>query len=122
MGSTPAATLGNRNLSISRLCHLILRIALPRPRRRRPAERTRAQPGWLTKKPFGRDINGQRRESFNRIVRACAQENQSSESTTTWAKGDGPEQFCVLCAFANTIFEPIWNRQFHSQRADHRRF
>jgi len=56
--------------------------------------------------------------SLNTIAaRATSRRTRSSGSTTTLGKET--VQNMNALRFANGIFEPIWNRQFHRPRADH---
>jgi len=64
----------------------------------------------VIEKPFGRDYGSA--EKLNRIVRACAQENQVFR--IDHYLGKETVQNILVLRFANTIFEPIWNRNFIS--------
>jgi len=64
----------------------------------------------VIEKPFGRDYGSA--EQLNRIVQACAQENQVFR--IDHYLGKETVQNILVLRFANTIFEPIWNRNFIS--------
>lgn len=62
----------------------------------------------VIEKPFGRDYGSA--EQLNRIVQACAQENQVFR--IDHYLGKETVQNILVLRFANAIFEPIWNRNY----------
>ncbi|MCP9884601.1 glucose-6-phosphate dehydrogenase [Synechococcus sp. ATX 2A4] len=64
----------------------------------------------VIEKPFGRDYGSA--EKLNRIVQTCAKENQVFR--IDHYLGKETVQNILVLRFANTIFEPIWNRNFIS--------
>jgi len=68
------------------------------------AERSRV----VIEKPFGRDYGSA--QSLNRVVQACAKESQVFR--IDHYLGKETVQNILVLRFANTIFEPIWNRNY----------
>ena len=76
-------------------------------------------PAWLdetqgtrrivVEKPFGTDLASARRIQSANCTR-CSPRTRSTASITTWEK----RRFrtCLVLRFANTIFEPVWNRNY----------
>ncbi len=64
----------------------------------------------VIEKPFGRDYSSAL--SLNRIVQSCAQESQIFR--IDHYLGKETVQNILVLRFANTIFEPIWNRNYIS--------
>jgi glucose-6-phosphate 1-dehydrogenase len=68
------------------------------------AERSRV----VIEKPFGRDYASA--QSLNKIVQACAKESQVFR--IDHYLGKETVQNILVLRFANTIFEPLWNRNY----------
>jgi glucose-6-phosphate 1-dehydrogenase len=68
------------------------------------AERSRV----VIEKPFGRDYGSA--QSLNKIVQTCAKESQVFR--IDHYLGKETVQNILVLRFANTIFEPIWNRNY----------
>ena len=68
------------------------------------AERSRV----VIEKPFGRDYGSA--QALNRVVQACAKESQVFR--IDHYLGKETVQNILVLRFANTIFEPIWNRNY----------
>tara|TARA_Y100001970_G_C14259029_1_gene877971 strand:- start:14185 stop:15708 length:1524 start_codon:yes stop_codon:yes gene_type:complete len=64
----------------------------------------------VIEKPFGRDFASA--QSLNRLVQSCAQEKQIFR--IDHYLGKETVQNILVLRFANTIFEPIWNRNYIS--------
>ncbi len=64
----------------------------------------------VIEKPFGRDFSSARK--LNRIVQSCADESQIYR--IDHYLGKETVQNILVLRFANTIFEPIWNRNYIS--------
>ena len=64
----------------------------------------------VIEKPFGRDYASA--QSLNQIVQSCGQENQIFR--IDHYLGKETVQNILVLRFANTIFEPIWNRNYIS--------
>ena len=64
----------------------------------------------VIEKPFGRDYGSA--QGLNRVVQACGQENQIFR--IDHYLGKETVQNIMVLRFANTIFEPIWNRNYIS--------
>ena len=64
----------------------------------------------VIEKPFGRDYGSA--QELNRVVQTCAQENQIFR--IDHYLGKETVQNILVMRFANTIFEPIWNRNYIS--------
>ena len=64
----------------------------------------------VIEKPFGRDFNSA--QSLNSLVQSCAQESQIFR--IDHYLGKETVQNILVLRFANTIFEPIWNRNYIS--------
>ncbi len=64
----------------------------------------------VIEKPFGRDYSSARK--LNRIVQSCADESQIYR--IDHYLGKETVQNILVLRFANTIFEPIWNRNYIS--------
>ncbi len=64
----------------------------------------------VIEKPFGRDYTSA--QSLNRLVQSCGQENQIFR--IDHYLGKETVQNILVLRFANTIFEPIWNRNYIS--------
>jgi glucose-6-phosphate 1-dehydrogenase len=64
----------------------------------------------VIEKPFGRDFASA--QDLNRIVNSCAKENQIFR--IDHYLGKETVQNILVLRFANTIFEPIWNRNYIS--------
>ena len=64
----------------------------------------------VIEKPFGRDYGSA--QALNRVVQACGQENQIFR--IDHYLGKETVQNIMVLRFANTIFEPIWNRNYIS--------
>ena len=64
----------------------------------------------VIEKPFGRDFNSA--QSLNSLVQGCAQESQIFR--IDHYLGKETVQNILVLRFANTIFEPIWNRNYIS--------
>ncbi|GCE65121.1 glucose-6-phosphate dehydrogenase [cyanobiont of Ornithocercus magnificus] len=64
----------------------------------------------VIEKPFGRDYSSA--QTLNHIVQACGQENQIFR--IDHYLGKETVQNILVLRFANTIFEPIWNRNYIS--------
>ena len=64
----------------------------------------------VIEKPFGRDFGSA--QALNRIVQSCAKESQVFR--IDHYLGKETVQNILVLRFANTIFEPIWNRNFIS--------
>ncbi len=64
----------------------------------------------VIEKPFGRDYSSA--QALNRVVQSCAQENQIFR--IDHYLGKETVQNILVLRFANTIFEPIWNRNYIS--------
>jgi glucose-6-phosphate 1-dehydrogenase len=64
----------------------------------------------VIEKPFGRDYGSA--QELNRVVQASAQENQIFR--IDHYLGKETVQNILVLRFANTIFEPIWNRNYIS--------
>ncbi|WP_320677096.1 glucose-6-phosphate dehydrogenase [Prochlorococcus sp. MIT 1300] len=64
----------------------------------------------VIEKPFGRDYSSA--QSLNRLVQNCAQESQVFR--IDHYLGKETVQNILVMRFANTIFEPIWNRNYIS--------
>ncbi len=62
----------------------------------------------MIEKPFGRDYGSA--QELNRIVQACAKESQVFR--IDHYLGKETVQNILVLRFANTIFEPIWNRNY----------
>ena len=62
----------------------------------------------VIEKPFGRDYGSA--QELNRIVQACAKESQVFR--IDHYLGKETVQNILVLRFANTIFEPIWNRNY----------
>jgi len=62
----------------------------------------------VIEKPFGRDYGSA--QALNRIVQFCAHENQIYR--IDHYLGKETVQSILVLRFANTIFEPIWNRNY----------
>ena len=71
----------------------------------------------VIEKPFGRDYASA--QELNQVVQACAKESQIFR--IDHYLGKETVQNILVLRFANTIFEPIWNRNYIDQRPDHRR-
>ena len=72
----------------------------------RDPERSRV----VIEKPFGRDYSSA--QSLNKVVQACGQENQIFR--IDHYLGKETVQNIMVLRFANTIFEPLWNRNYIS--------
>jgi glucose-6-phosphate 1-dehydrogenase len=70
------------------------------------AERSRV----VIEKPFGRDYGSA--QALNKIVQACAKESQVFR--IDHYLGKETVQNILVLRFANTIFEPLWNRNYIS--------
>jgi glucose-6-phosphate 1-dehydrogenase len=70
------------------------------------AERSRV----VIEKPFGRDYGSA--QNLNKVVQACAKESQVFR--IDHYLGKETVQNILVLRFANTIFEPIWNRNYIS--------
>ena len=68
------------------------------------AERSRV----VIEKPFGRDYGSA--QALNKVVQACAKESQIFR--IDHYLGKETVQNILVLRFANTIFEPIWNRNY----------
>ncbi len=68
------------------------------------AERSRV----VIEKPFGRDYGSA--QALNKVVQACSSENQVFR--IDHYLGKETVQNILVLRFANTIFEPIWNRNY----------
>ncbi|MEB3303545.1 MAG: glucose-6-phosphate dehydrogenase [Cyanobacteriota bacterium] len=64
----------------------------------------------VIEKPFGRDYGSA--QSLNKIVQACAKESQVFR--IDHYLGKETVQNILVLRFANTIFEPVWNRNYIS--------
>ena len=64
----------------------------------------------VIEKPFGRDYASA--QELNRVVKSCGQENQIFR--IDHYLGKETVQNILVLRFANTIFEPIWNRNYIS--------
>ena len=64
----------------------------------------------VIEKPFGRDYGSA--QTLNRVVQSCGQENQIFR--IDHYLGKETVQNIMVLRFANTIFEPIWNRNYIS--------
>ena len=64
----------------------------------------------VIEKPFGRDYGSA--QALNRVVQTCGQENQIFR--IDHYLGKETVQNIMVLRFANTIFEPIWNRNYIS--------
>ncbi len=64
----------------------------------------------VIEKPFGKDYGSA--QSLNQVVQNCAQENQIFR--IDHYLGKETVQNILVLRFANTIFEPIWNRNYIS--------
>ncbi|MEB3331932.1 MAG: glucose-6-phosphate dehydrogenase [Synechococcaceae cyanobacterium] len=64
----------------------------------------------VIEKPFGRDYGSA--QALNKVVQACARENQIFR--IDHYLGKETVQNILVLRFANTIFEPIWNRNYVS--------
>ena len=64
----------------------------------------------VIEKPFGRDYSSA--QSLNRLVQSCCQESQVFR--IDHYLGKETVQNILVMRFANTIFEPIWNRNYIS--------
>jgi glucose-6-phosphate 1-dehydrogenase len=64
----------------------------------------------VIEKPFGRDYGSA--QELNRVVQTCAKENQIFR--IDHYLGKETVQNILVLRFANTIFEPIWNRNYIS--------
>ena len=64
----------------------------------------------VIEKPFGRDYGSA--QELNRVVQSCGQENQIFR--IDHYLGKETVQNILVLRFANTIFEPIWNRNYIS--------
>ena len=64
----------------------------------------------VIEKPFGRDYGSA--QALNRVVNSCGQENQIFR--IDHYLGKETVQNIMVLRFANTIFEPIWNRNYIS--------
>ena len=64
----------------------------------------------VIEKPFGRDYSSARK--LNKIVQSCA--NESQIYRIDHYLGKETVQNILVLRFANTIFEPIWNRNYIS--------
>ena len=64
----------------------------------------------VIEKPFGRDYGSA--QALNRVVKSCGQENQIFR--IDHYLGKETVQNIMVLRFANTIFEPIWNRNYIS--------
>lgn len=64
----------------------------------------------VIEKPFGRDYGSA--QALNRVVQSCGQENQIFR--IDHYLGKETVQNILVLRFANTIFEPIWNRNYIS--------
>ncbi|MFO0136777.1 MAG: glucose-6-phosphate dehydrogenase, partial [Cyanobacteriota bacterium] len=64
----------------------------------------------VIEKPFGRDYGSA--QNLNRIVQSCAKESQVFR--IDHYLGKETVQNILVLRFANTIFEPIWNRNYIS--------
>lgn len=62
----------------------------------------------VIEKPFGRDYASA--QELNRVVKSCGQENQIFR--IDHYLGKETVQNILVMRFANTIFEPIWNRNY----------
>ena len=62
----------------------------------------------VIEKPFGRDYASA--QELNRVVKSCGQENQIFR--IDHYPGKETVQNILVMRFANTIFEPIWNRNY----------
>jgi glucose-6-phosphate 1-dehydrogenase len=62
----------------------------------------------VIEKPFGRDYGSA--QELNRVVQACAKESQVFR--IDHYLGKETVQNILVLRFANTIFEPIWNRNY----------
>jgi glucose-6-phosphate 1-dehydrogenase len=62
----------------------------------------------VIEKPFGRDYGSA--QSLNKIVQACAKESQVFR--IDHYLGKETVQNILVLRFANTIFEPLWNRNY----------
>ena len=72
----------------------------------RDPERSRV----VIEKPFGRDYSSA--QALNKVVQSCGQENQIFR--IDHYLGKETVQNIMVLRFANTIFEPIWNRNYIS--------
>ena len=64
----------------------------------------------VIEKPFGRDFSSA--QSLNKLVQSCCQENQVFR--IDHYLGKETVQNILVLRFANSIFEPIWNRNYVS--------
>ena len=64
----------------------------------------------VIEKPFGRDFSSA--QSLNKVVQSCCQESQVFR--IDHYLGKETVQNILVLRFANTIFEPIWNRNYIS--------
>ena len=64
----------------------------------------------MIEKPFGRDYSSAKK--LNKIVQSCAEESQIYR--IDHYLGKETVQNILVLRFANTIFEPIWNRNYIS--------
>ena len=64
----------------------------------------------VIEKPFGRDYGSA--QALNKVVQTCGQENQIFR--IDHYLGKETVQNIMVMRFANTIFEPIWNRNYIS--------
>ena len=64
----------------------------------------------MIEKPFGRDYGSA--QALNQVVQSCGQENQIFR--IDHYLGKETVQNILVLRFANTIFEPIWNRNYIS--------
>ena len=64
----------------------------------------------VIEKPFGRDYGSA--QALNKVVQTCGQENQIFR--IDHYLGKETVQNIMVLRFANTIFEPIWNRNYIS--------
>jgi len=64
----------------------------------------------VIEKPFGRDYSSAKK--LNKIVQSCAEESQIYR--IDHYLGKETVQNILVLRFANTIFEPIWNRNYIS--------